>query len=255
MLRLRSAAYRAAFVLITGCFLIFLSPLLLAPRSWSMSALKLHAKTLLWAQWLICGSHMVVRGLEKLPPGPVLVAAKHQSAWDTFALIPLMRDPAVVLKHELLSIPLYGLFCRKMEMIPIRRETGPSALRAMLRDAKARAAQGREIVIFPEGTRRTPGAAPRYRPGVVMLYEALGLPCAPIALNSGLYWPRNSRLRYPGPIIVEILDPIPPGVPKAEFLKLLEERIETASQALMEEALASPNPPPKPTEAALKSDF
>lgn len=195
---------------------------------------------------MICGTRMVVRGLEKLPPGPVIVAAKHQAAWDTFALVTLMRDPAMVMKNELMSIPLYGWFSRKFGMIPIKRETGPSALRAMLQDAKDRAAQGREIVIFPEGTRRTPGASPQYFTGVALLYEALGVACCPVALNSGLYWPRRSILRYPGEIVVEFLDPIPANLPRREFLSRLQDNIEGATARLQREALSATNPPPEP---------
>jgi 1-acyl-sn-glycerol-3-phosphate acyltransferase len=117
----------------------------------------------------------------------------------------------------------------------------------MLRDAKDRAAQGREIVIFPEGTRRPPGAQPAYQPGFIALYEVLGLPCVPLALNSGLFWPRRSFLRYPGTIVVEILDPVPPGLPRAEARALIQERIETACARLVAEARAAPNPPPPPS--------
>lgn len=246
MLTLRSLIFLAVFYLNTAVFLIVGSPLLLGPRRWAMAALAAHAKTSLWWLKLICGTTMVVRGQEKLLPGPVIVAAKHQSAWDTFALIPLMRDPALVMKHELMSIPLYGWFSRKFGMIPIRREAGPAALRLMVKEARLRAEAGREIVIFPEGTRTTPGAPPRYRSGVLMLYEALGAPCCPVALNSGLYWPRRSFLRYPGPIIVEFLDPIPSGLPRAEFATVLETRLEAACNRLIEEATRTPGGPPPP---------
>ncbi len=246
MLKLRSLIFLAVFYVNTAVFLIAGSPLLFGPRRWAMAALAAHAKASLWWLKLICGTTMIVRGQEKLPPGPVIVAAKHQAAWDTFALIPLMRDPALVMKNELMSIPLYGWFSRKFGMIPIRRETGPAALRLMVKEARSRAEQGREIVIFPEGTRTIPGAPPRYRSGVLMLYEALGVPCCPLALNSGLYWPRRSFLRYPGPIIVEFLDPIPPGLPRAEFAALLETRLEAACNRLIEEAVTAPGGPPRP---------
>ncbi len=111
--------------------------------------------------------------------------------WDTFALVPLLHDPAIVLKDELKWIPVYGWFCLKFEHILVKRERAAVALKAMLRDAKDRAAQGRQILIFPEGTRRVPGAPPDYKPGYVALYEGLGLPAVPLALNSGLYWPRR----------------------------------------------------------------
>jgi 1-acyl-sn-glycerol-3-phosphate acyltransferase len=179
---------------------------------------------------------MVVRGRENLPEGACLVAAKHQSAWDTFALLPLFDDPAVVLKDELKFIPLYGWFCLKFEHILVKRDKGPSALKAMLRAARSRAAEGRQILIFPEGTRTAPGAAADYKPGVVALYEGLGIPCVPIALNSGVYWPRRTLIRHPGQIVVEILPPLPAGLPRAEFRQRLVDDIERASQRLVSEA-------------------
>ena len=212
------------------------SPLLFAPRSWAMWALALHARTELWLLKMIVGTKLEVRGREKLPKGACLVASKHQSAWETFALIPLFRDPAYLMKRELFWIPFHGWFSYKFKMIPVDRDKGPAALRRMLAEAKIRAAAGREIIIFPEGTRRAPGAPPDYKTGVFLLYEALQIPCVPVALNSGLFWPRRSFKRYPGTIIVEFLDPIPPGLSKREFLPRLQGAIETASNRLIAEA-------------------
>jgi 1-acyl-sn-glycerol-3-phosphate acyltransferase len=243
---LRSIIFGIAFNVTTALFLVFGSPLLLAPRSWAMAGLKVHARTTLWWLRLIVGTRMEVRGREKLPEGPLLVAAKHQSAWDTFALILLFRDPAVVMKSELMLIPFYGWFSRKFGMIPIRRERGPGALREMVREAKDRAAAGRSVLVFPEGTRRAPGAPPDYKPGLLLLYEGLGVPCVPLALNSGLFWPRRKLVRYPGTIVVEILDPIPPGWKRSEFKDELERRIESACRRLIEETRQAPNPPPLP---------
>jgi 1-acyl-sn-glycerol-3-phosphate acyltransferase len=192
----------------------------------------------------IVGTRMEVRGREKLPKPPYLVASKHQSAWDTFALIPIFTDPALVMKWELTLIPFYGWFSRKFEHVFVRRERGPAALRRLVRDAQARAAAGREVLIFPEGTRRPPGAPPDYKPGAVALYEGLGLPCVPVALNSGLYWPRRQLSRYPGTITVEILDPLPAGLPRAAFKAELQSRIEAASSRLILEAARSAVPPP-----------
>jgi 1-acyl-sn-glycerol-3-phosphate acyltransferase len=246
MLKLRSYLYLTVFYITTAVMLILCSPLLLGPRSWAMAALAAHGRVSVWWLRVICGTKLIVRGREKVPAGACLVACKHQAAWDTFALVPLLRDPAIVMKNELMTIPLYGWFSRKFGMIPVQRELGPSALRLMLREAKKRAEAGREVLIFPEGTRRTPGAPPRYLPGVLMLYDALKVPCVPMALNSGMYWPRHTRTRYPGHIIVEFLDPIPPGLPREEFAETLKERIETASERLLQEALSGPNPPPDP---------
>ena len=244
MTLLRSIAFGVAFYLATALFLAFCSPLLLGPRSWAMAALRAHARTCLWLLRRIAGTRLEVRGREKLPTGPFLIASKHQSAWDTFALVPLFSDPAIVLKAELAMIPVYGWFCRKFEHILVRRGRAAAALKAMISDAKARADEGRQILIFPEGTRAAPGAAPDYKPGVVALYEGLGLPCVPVALNSGLYWPRRSLMRYPGTIVVEILDPLPPGMERRRFRAELEASIEAASARLIAEAAASGRSPP-----------
>jgi 1-acyl-sn-glycerol-3-phosphate acyltransferase len=235
----RSLVFLVVFYLNTAAFLLLGSWLLLAPRRWAMEGLRLHGLASVWWLRAICGTRLEVRGREKLPRGACLVAAKHQSAWDTFGLIPVFRDPAMVMKAELGWIPLYGWFSHKFRHIFVRRESGPAALRALLRDARDRAGEGRDIVIFPEGTRRPPGAPPDYKPGFVALYEGLGLPCAPVALNSGLFWPRRSFMRYPGIIVVEILDPVPAGLPRAEARALIRERIETATARLIAEAKAA----------------
>ena len=232
----RSLLFNVLFYVTTTLFVVIGSPLLFAPRSWAMAALKVHARFELWLLRAIVGTTIEVRGRENIPAGPCLVASKHQSAWETFALIPIFRDPALLMKRELFFIPFHGWFSRKFQMIPVDRDKGPSALRRMLREAKKRIDDGREIIIFPEGTRRPPGAPPEYKTGIVLLYDALGVPCLPVALNSGLFWPRRSVIRRPGTIVVEILKPIPPGLPREEFLRRLQEAIEGASSRLLVEA-------------------
>jgi 1-acyl-sn-glycerol-3-phosphate acyltransferase len=241
---LRSIAFLPVFYINTALFVVLGSFLLFGPRRYAMMGLKAHAIVTLWLLKVIVGARMEVRGRDKLPKAPYLVASKHQSAWDTFALIPIFADPALVMKAELKHIPFYGWFSRKFEHIFVERSRGPAALRKLERDAKDRAAAGREVLIFPEGTRRPPGAEPDYKSGAVALYEALGLECVPMALNSGLYWPRRQLMRYPGTIIVEILDPIPAGLPRAQFRTELQARIETASNRLIVEAASSAAPPP-----------
>ena len=233
---IRSHIFNVLFYVATATILIGGIPLLFGPRTWAMAGLRLHARVSLWLMRVICGTRMEVRGRENLPSGAVLVAAKHQSAWDTFALILLFDDPALVMKAELMKIPLYGWFSRKFQMIPIQRETGPGALREMLKAARDRAMAGRQILVFPEGTRRRPGAPQAYKPGILLLYDALELPCVPVALNSGYFWPRDSLRRKPGTIVVEILPTIPTGLKRKQFEAELIDRIEQASERLLREA-------------------
>lgn len=242
---LRSLLFHGAFYIVTALFMVGALPLFAAPRSWSMAALKLHARTCLWLLRVIAGIGIEVRGQKHIPLGAAIVASKHQSAWDTVAPLAYLPDPAMIMKQELMRIPLYGWYSRKFGMIPVRREAGPAALKAMVRAAALRATQGRQIFIFPEGTRRPPGAPPAYKPGVVLLYEALNVPCHPLALNSGLFWPRRSWRLYPGTIVMEFLAPIPPGLPRQAFRAHLQQTIEAATARLIEEALAGPNPPPR----------
>ena len=232
---IRSTLFNAAFYSVTACFLLFGSPLLLCPRSWAMAGLSAHARTCCWLLRTIVGTRLDVRGRENLPKGAALIAAKHQSAWDTFGLIPLLHDPAVVMKAELAAIPVYGWFSRKFGMIFVSREQKARALKTMLAEARDRAAAGRHILIFPEGTRQAPGAPPDYKSGVAAVYESLNLPCVPVALNSGLFWPRRQFHRYPGTIIVEFLPQIPAGTPRRIFMAKLEEQIETATGLLVAE--------------------
>ncbi len=239
LLTVRSILFAVAFYVTTALFLVLGSWLLFAPRSWAMAGLRTHAIVSVWLLRVIAGTKLEVRGQDKLPKGACLVVSKHQSAWDTFGLVPLFRDPAIVLKDELKWIPFYGWFCVKFEHILVRRDKAAKALKAMIADAQVRVAQGREVVIFPEGTRQAPGAPPDYKPGYVALYEGLDVPCVPLALNSGLFWPRRQFLRYPGTIVVEFLDPIPAGLPRKEFRELLEARLEAASLQLVLEGQKS----------------
>jgi 1-acyl-sn-glycerol-3-phosphate acyltransferase len=233
---LRSALFNVVFYLNLAVFLVVGSPLYLAPRTWAMWALKLWARASLWWLEAIVGIGMEVRGLEHVPKGAALIAAKHQSLFETFAVLPLLSDPAMVLKRELLWIPLFGWFAVKFRMIPVDRTAGAKALKALIGRAQAAARAGRQILIFPEGTRRPPGATADYRPGAAALYLNTGVACVPMALNSGLYWPRRSFRLSPGTVILEFLPAIPPGLSRVEFSRRLEDAVETASQALLAEA-------------------
>jgi 1-acyl-sn-glycerol-3-phosphate acyltransferase len=232
---LRSLVFNLLFYVNLLLFLVLGAEFFLVPRKRAVSALQAWALTSLWLLRVICGIQMEVRGRENLPQGAALVASKHQSLWETFAILPLLDDPAMVLKRELSFIPLFGWFIFKFRMIRVERSAGPSALRRMIGAAKEAAQAGRQIVIFPEGTRRPPGAAPDYKPGAAALYLSLGLPCVPVALNSGIYWPRRRFLRYPGTIVIAFLPAIPPGLPRKAFSQRLEHDIEEASRRLMAE--------------------
>jgi 1-acyl-sn-glycerol-3-phosphate acyltransferase len=229
MTALRSLLFLLWFALISVILSLIFVPVLLLPRGATVWLARLWARATFWGLTVFAGIDFEVRGTP--PRGPVLVAAKHMSMWDTLALYLLLDRPGIVLKRELLYVPFFGWFVWKAAAIPIDRGAGASALRKMSHAARRVLAQGCPVLIFPEGTRKKPGAAPDYKPGVAGLYGQLEVPCIPVALNSGVYW--TSFTKYPGTIILEFLDPIPPGLKRAEFMALLEKRIETATAAIL----------------------
>jgi 1-acyl-sn-glycerol-3-phosphate acyltransferase len=231
----RSLIFNALFYVNITIRIIVALPTILLPYSFLHGVLRRYASSTLWFLRVVCGTKVEWRGREKLPAGPCIVACKHQSLWETFALFMLLPDPTYVLKRELMWLPLFGWLATKARMIPIDRGSHTKALASMTAAARREAARGRQIVIFPEGTRRPPGAKPRYLPGVALLYAELGLPCVPIALNSGLFWPRRSLRRHPGTVLVEVLDAIPPGLEKREFLMRLQNATEQATARLVAE--------------------
>ncbi len=213
-------------------------PLIFVDRRYALAAVRIWCRLVMGAARLLCGITIEVRGLDKLPTHGVLIAAKHQGMLDTVAPFDFLSDPSIVLKQELLSVPIYGWYALKIGMIPIDRSGAAKTLRALIRAVRERFDQGRQIIIFPEGTRSLPGAAPDYKPGIAALYRELGVPCSPVATNSGLYWPARGLAKYPGHVVFEILDPIPAGLRRPEFMRMMETRIETASNRLMAEAKA-----------------
>jgi 1-acyl-sn-glycerol-3-phosphate acyltransferase len=231
----RSFAFNVLFYLNLCIQLIAVMPTLVMPRRAIIEVARFWARTSLWLLRVVCGTRVDFRGLEKIPPGPLLVASKHQSLWETFALVTIFSDPAYIMKRELMWLPFFGWYTWKADMIPVDRGKGSQALAEMNTRARAELARKRQIIIFPEGTRRPPGAEPRYKYGVVRLYAETGVSCLPVALNSGLFWPRRSWRRYPGTIRVEILDPIAPGLDDDEFFQHLQETIEIATAQLIAE--------------------
>jgi 1-acyl-sn-glycerol-3-phosphate acyltransferase len=241
MIALRSAIFNVVFYVNLILFLVIGSPLLLGPRIWAIRALQLWAKSSLWWLRVLCNISIEVRGGEHIPEGAALVAGKHQSLWETFAILPLLDDPCMVLKRELIFIPLFGWFGLKFRMIAVERSAGSAALRNLVKRGKEEVARGRQIVIMPEGTRKGPDDAPDYRPGAAALYGQLGVPCVPFGLNAGLFWPRRKFLRIPGTIVLEFLPAIPAGLKRAEFQSRLVAAIETSTTTLMAEARAKQN--------------
>jgi 1-acyl-sn-glycerol-3-phosphate acyltransferase len=232
ILCLRSALFLVWFIVVSVIMNVGALPLLLLPYRLTLKTAGLWARLVLFGLKTIAGIGVEVRG--GLGDPHVLVAAKHFSMWETVALLGLLPAPAIVLKRSLLRVPFYGWYCRKMRMIAIDRAAGSKAIRLLHGEASRALKEGRPIVIFPEGTRRRPGDPPDYKPGVAGLYAQLGVPCVPVAHNSGLFW-AGGFLRKPGTVILEFLPPIPPGLSRRDFMALLESRIEEASNRLLAE--------------------
>lgn len=241
MIHIRSLLFNIVFYLNLFVFLIAGLPMFLASRRAAIRALQLWGSTSVWWLKVICGTHMEVRGREHLPQGAALVAGKHQSFWETFAILPLLDDPCMVLKKELTYIPFFGWFIFKFRHIAVERSAGPSAIRNMVKRAKEEAAAGRQIVIMPEGTRKGPDDPPDYKPGAAALYSTLNVPCVPFGLNAGLFWPRRKFLRHPGTIVIEFLPVIPAGLKRQEFERRLQDAIEASTRKLVAEGRSKQN--------------
>lgn len=237
MLLLRSLLFNLLFYANMLVWMAAIPPVFFMRRIAMIRVAQAWATTSLWLLKVTVGTVVEVRGRERIPPGGLLVAAKHQSLWETFALLTLFDDPTFVLKQELMWIPLFGWYAWKAGMVPVDRRGGSAALAGLNRRARGEVERGRQILIFPEGTRRAAGAAPAYKYGVAHLYANLGVPCLPVALNSGLYWPRRKFIRRPGTIVIEIQEPIAPGLSRDAFFQLVKDRIEGASERLLAEGL------------------
>jgi 1-acyl-sn-glycerol-3-phosphate acyltransferase len=231
---LRSSLFFVYFILVSVAMHIVALPTLILPRLAVVRVSQAWSRMIFWGLKWIAGCDYEVRG--DIPKGAVLVAAKHMSMWDTLALYLLLDDVCVVVKRELLSIPFYGWYIKRSGVIGIDRAGKAAALRQMAVDSKPVIAAGRPIAIFPEGHRHPPGAAPDYKPGVAGLYTLFALPCVPVALNSGQFW--LGFTKRPGTIVIEFLPPIAAGLKRAAFMTALEERIETATNALLVEGKA-----------------
>ena len=236
MIWARALAFNAAFFAWTAIAGTIGLPFLIAPRAVTMRFGQFWARIVLVLLRVIVGLDHEIRGLDRVPRSACIIAMKHQSAWDTLIPLVVFKDPVAIVKRELLLLPFYGWYAARAGSIGIDRKAGAKALRRMIAAARPVAAEERPIVIFPEGTRVAPGARLPYQPGVAALYQALATPLVPAAVNSGLFWGRRSFVKHPGRIVLEFLEPIPPGWPRRKVMAELEQRIETATAALVREA-------------------
>jgi 1-acyl-sn-glycerol-3-phosphate acyltransferase len=230
----RSLIFVAWLYLSMAIFALLLSPVLLFGHRASMVVVRMWAAFIRFGLSAICGVRIEVRGLEHRPAGPALIAGKHQGMLDVIAPFTFLDDPCYVMKKELMVLPFFGWFAARTKMIAVDRAAHSAALKGMVRQARARHAECRQILIFPEGTRKLPGEAPDYKPGIAALYRDLDSPCVPMATNAGQHWPAHGFRRTPGTVVYEFLPAIPAGLKRAEFMARLEAELETASTALLD---------------------
>lgn len=238
MIVIRSAIFNALFYVVFLIMAVIGLPSLLLPRRVPLAIVRLWAKVSVAMLAIICGTRIEFRNLRYLPRGASIIAVKHQSFLETFAMITVLDDFSYILKKELLSLPFFGWYARATEMIGVDREKRGRAMLALQRAVRDRLAADRQVVIFPEGTRRLVGAPPAYKPGVAAICAVAQVPCTPVALNTGLFWPRHSFRRKPGTVVIEFLPPIPRIEDRAGFMKALIGAIEPATDALVAQALA-----------------
>ncbi|MGC6498629.1 MAG: lysophospholipid acyltransferase family protein [Henriciella sp.] len=213
-------------------------PALLLPRRFIVGLIRLYAHLVIAGLRIVCGIQVELRGREHVGQGPQLIAGKHQAMLDVFIPFLYFDDPVVIMKRELLWYPFLGWYALKSRQIPIDRGGGAQTMRKMLKAAQSRVPEGRgrQLTIYPEGTRTAPGAPPAYKPaGLRAFYKALNLPVLPMATNSGLCWPARGLRRRPGKIVYELLPPVPAGLANKDMLVRLQDRLENASDALLEE--------------------
>ena len=250
MTLIRSIIFNIVFYTVTVAIVLATIPVFtFASEKASARVCRSWAIVTLFLLRTIIGTRLEIRGIENIPPGGAIFAIKHQSMFETFALFPILDHLTYVMKQELAQIPLWGWYARRAGMIMLQRDQGASALRKLATNVRAAIEKQRQVVVFPEGTRRPPGAKVEYKGGIAHLYRMTGATVVPVALNSGLFWPRRRIMRYPGTIIFEFLPPIPPGLKSRDFLEQMQDGIETASDRLLVETSKSARPPRFPPEA------
>lgn len=234
---LRSAVFFLWFIVLSVVVHVVFLPALLMPRRAAVFAARSWCAGVLWGLKTIAGLTYEVRGA--LPSRGSLIASKHMSMWDTVALFHVLGDPVFVLKRELMHVPFYGWYAKRVGMIAIDRSAAGAALRTMTRAARNALSAGLSVIVFPEGTRKKPGAPPDYKSGIAALYQRLDVPCVPVALNSGLFWTgRAGFLKKRGRIVLQFLPAIAPGLKRQGFMHTLESRVETATGNLVQEGKA-----------------
>lgn len=237
MIMFRSILFLVSFYTVTSVLCFLYIPFLVLPRRYFAPLARVWVTMVVWVAGTTSGISYELRGVENRPDEPAIYACKHQSAWETFAFNLIVFDCAYVMKKELLRLPLFGWYLTRMGNISVDRSAGSKALRAMVEQAQAVLARKRNIVIFPQGTRTLTGdTTSPYLPGVAGLYSKANVPVVPVALNSGMFWPRNKFTKRQGTITVEFLKPIPAGLARKEFILRLKEAIEPATQRLEAEA-------------------
>ena len=243
MIILRSLLFNSLFFGFTALHTLWMASRILLLGANVKSQVKRWAGGVLWLLEHVAGITYTLRGVENIPEGGVLIASKHQSAWDTMMFHLFVTHSVYVTKQEVTRIPLYGAVAKSIGSISIDRQGGAKALKGLIRDCRAALEDGHQVIIFPEGTRTVPGTRRPYQPGVAAIYNQLDFPVVPVALNSGLFWGRRSFYKRPGRIIVEFLPAIQPGLDRKIFLKRLEATVEDATAALIAEAKAAdPSP-------------
>jgi len=239
MTTVRSLLFVAWLYLSMAIFAVGLSPLLLGPHAGAMWVIRNWARFVLFGLRWIAGVRVEFRGLEHRPTGAGLIAGKHQSMLDVIAPFAVLPDNCFIMKKELMPLPFFGWFAWKTKMIAVDRSAHSKALKDMVRQARDRFAEGRQLLIFPEGTRAPVGATPDYKPGIAALYRDLDADCTPMSTNSGVHWPAHGFRRRPGLVVYEFHPAIPAGLKRAEFMARLETELEAASGALLEARIAS----------------
>ncbi|WGF87158.1 lysophospholipid acyltransferase family protein [Marinivivus vitaminiproducens] len=235
LIHARALLFNVWFWLWTGVMALVILPSIALPWRWMWGLVLFWLGGIRAGLRLIVGLDVEIRGLERVPGRPVVFAVKHQSAWETLVLPLIQPDVSIVLKRELADLPFFGWYTRKTGMIAVQRSAGAQALRALVQSARAVIAGGRSIIIFPEGTRAPVGRHGNHHPGIAALYRQLDAPIVPVALNSGLYWGRRSFLKRPGTVLIEFLDPLPPGLERVEFMRRLKAELDGATDRLVAE--------------------